>query len=344
MSDNVLQTTLVSATQKPVTPGQLYEIQPDGRWAFFFDSSTLRDFTNCEMLFYEKHVRNIRPRGQRKPKTDLGSWWSRTMELYYNALRVDDLTLQNVIEFALHSWDEMKMEEIKVAYPKSYADFGGMQGAVLMATQYYENYVNVDARDWKIVSVEEGAGRLREVMVGEDEQVLVYYIVKPDLFVIENGKFLCAVDHKTKDIIKSDLIHTFKPHQQLMGYLVAGQQLATQLRMDVTVDRSIINVAARDEPGPRSKNQNRFMRIPVTYTQDQLQQWRVRTVESARRMRYCFERNFFQWNTDACHKYGGCEFRPLHSQDRNAWPISINANYDKVAPWVPYKTQQEEGE
>lgn len=326
---------------KLVKPGQLYELMPDGRWAFFFDSSTVRSFLSCEMLFYERHVRNIRPRG-RKIKTDLGQWWSHTMELYYNALRAGDLTQQKVIEFALHAWSECKMEELKVSFPKSYTKFGGQHGAILMATQYFENYVDVDFRSWKVVSVEEGSGRLREILVGENDKVVVYYIVKPDLFIIEDGKYLSPVDHKTKDTITSELVHTFKPHQQMMGYLVAGQQLATQLGLDVVVDRCMINVAARNEPGPRAKRQDRFLRIPISYSHKQLFDWRMRTIEVATRLRYCFENNVWLWNDDACHKYGGCEFRPLHSTDSEAWPVKIKADYDVVNPWIPYQTEQEE--
>lgn len=327
--------------EKLVKRGQLYEVGEDGVWNFFFDASTLKAFIECEDYFFLTFVKSYRGKG-RKIKTDLGSWWSKTMELYYNAFRAGDLTNEKVVDFALHAWNECKMDELAVNFPKSFADFGGRKGAVLMACQYFDNYIDVDNRTWKVISVEEGAGRMRELRIGEDDKVRVYFIVKPDLFVLENDRYFQPVDHKTKDYIHSDLIHSFKPHLQLMGYIIAGQQLATQLGLDVTVDRCTINVAARNEPGPRSKNQQRFQRIHVSYSQSQLHEWRLRIMQAARRMRYCFETNFWQWNTESCHKFGGCVFRHVHSQPPEVRERLLTENFVKIAPWNPYKTEQEE--
>lgn len=324
-----------------VKPGQLYEVLPDGRWAFFFDSSTLRTFTECEQMFFYRYVKNYGVRG-RAFKTEIGSWWSHTLELYYKSFQAGDLTVDKAADFALHVWAEKQMPALRARYPKSYADFGGENGAIVMVVQYYAKMNPVDERHWKVVAAEEGAGRLRELKVGEDDKVVVYYIVKPDLFVIEDDKYLMPVDHKTKDYIWPKLIHTFKPHQQLMGYIVAGQQLAHEVGLShLVVNRCAVNVAARREPGPKAKERDRFTRYPVQYSASQLHEWRVRTIEAARRMRDCFERHAWQWNDSACHKFGGCNYRVLDAQPPEAREQIVKATFDIGEIWTPYKTDEE---
>jgi hypothetical protein len=332
----------MTTTSKLVKPGTLYEVGPDGRWNFFFDSSMIRNFTDCEAYFELKHVRNIGTRG-RAWKRDVGSWWSATLELYYNAMRAGDLTLSKAIEFALHAWEELNMDEFAVSHPSSYADFGGRKGAAVMIGEYFQWAAPLDSTYWKVVSVEEGAGRLREVNVGENRQVTVYYIVKPDLFVLEQD-VLVPVDHKTKDYIKPRLIHDYKPHQQTQGYIVAAQELANALGIKTTVDRCLLNVAARNQPGPRAKQQERFARYPVYYSQYELAEWRKRTVATATRLRYCIENDEWLWNDSACHKYSGCVYRPIHSAAPNSRELVIKASYVQLEPWTPYKTDDEEGE
>lgn len=331
---------------KLVKVGQLYEKLPDGRWAFFFDSSAIRTFTDCEAMFKLKHIDNVGQRGLAW-KRDVGSWWSSTLELYYSAYRANgtNVKMSDMMEFALHAWDEHKMDAFEAVAPASYTNFGGRNGAILMAGDYYHWAMPIDSMSWKqVVSVEQGAGRLREVKVGENGQVVVYYIVKPDMYVVNSQDLLEPVDHKTKDYINSRLIHSFKPHQQMQGYIVAAQELANELGIKTVVDRCTINVAARVVPGPRAKQQERYTRFPVFYSAYELSEWRQRTVETASRLRYCIENDVWLWNDSSCHKYSGCVYRPIHSAAPSARETIIKSSFQILPPWSPYKTEHENEE
>jgi len=325
---------------KLVKPGELYKILPNGQWEFFVDSSALREFLDCEAKFELRYIQCIRSRG-REFKTEIGSWWSATLELYYNAFRSGSLTRSDVVDFASHTWDDKNMDELQVDVPKSFADFGGKMGAVAMALEYHEWATPLDTARWKVISVEEGSGRLRELLVGETPHVKAYYIVKPDLFVVEDG-VLTPIDHKTKDFINPRLIHDYKPHLQTLGYVFAGQELARSLGLDVQCDRTTINVAARKVPKTKETNKPRFMRFPVQYSVDQITSWRTRVVRACERIRYCIENNIFAWNDNSCHKYSGCQYRPIHSQPEGSWPVIIQSSFVKGEPWVPYLTDGEE--
>lgn len=336
----------MNITDKLVPVGKLYEKLPDGRWAFFFDSSAIRSFTECEAYFKLRHIDNIGTRG-RAWKRDVGSWWSSTLELYYKAYRANaqSVSLSDMMEFAIHAWDEHKMDEFEAMMPATYNDFGGRKGAILMAGDYYHWSMPIDSMSWeRIISVEEGAGRLREIHIGENKSVIVYYIVKPDLFVLNKQMLIEPVDHKTKDYIQARLIHSFKPHQQLQGYIVAAQEIANEMGIKTVVDRCTVNVAARNVPGPRAKQQERFTRFPVYYSAYELAEWRTRTVETATRLRYCIENDVWLWNDSACHKYSGCMFRPIHAASPDARATVIRSAFEILPPWTPYKTDGEEGD
>lgn len=325
-----------------VKPGQLYEVGPDGVWNFFFDASMLKTFLDCEQMFKYKYINHLRQKGQVNWKSELGSWWSLTMQYYYNAFRNGDLTKTLVPELALQAWADRKMNSFEIHVPKSYADFGGHSAAVLMALRYYEETSDYDNNHWRVLSVEEGAGRKRELLVGSSATVRVYYITLPDLVVIVDERNLCPIDHKTKDYIDTRLQHQFKPHLQTCGYIWTARYFAKQAQLDLTVNSCIINAAARNEPGPRSKNDQRFKRIPVHYNPEQLDAWALRILKAAERLRVCIETDFWQWNDESCHKFSGCDYRPIDSAPADARLQVIQASYSPREPWVQYTPDSED--
>lgn len=324
-----------------VKPGQLYEVCPDGIWNVFLDASMLKVFLDCEQKFFYKYIMNLRLKGGVNWKSELGSWWSSTMQLYYNSFRQGDLDKELVAEFALQAWNDRKMGQFQVSVPKSYADFGGEAAAVLMALRYYDETHVYDETHWKVLSVEEGAGRRKELLVGSNDKVRVYYITLPDLMVLIDDSKLVPVDHKTKDYIDSRLQHQFNPHLQTCGYIWTARYFALQQALNVTTNECLINVAARNEPGPKAKNDQRFKRIPVHYAPEQLDSWALRVVKAAERLRYCIESGFFQWNDDSCHKYSGCEYRPLDSAPEDAREQVLKASYSPKEPWVQYQPDED---
>jgi len=323
-----------------VKPGQLYELAPDGKWNMFFDASMLKTFLDCPQKFAYKYVDHLRLRGAVNWKSELGSWWSSTMQLYYNSFRQGDLTKELVAEFALEAWNDRKMSAFATSVPKSYTDFGGEAAAVLMALRYFDETFDYDNNHWKVLSVEEGAGRRRELLVGETSKVRVYYITLPDLMVLIDDKKLVPVDHKTKDYIDTRLQHQFNPHLQTCGYIWTARYFATQQSLEITTNECLINVAARNEPGPRTKNDQRFKRIPIHYNPEQLDFWALRVLKAAERMRTCIETGFWDWNDESCHKYNGCEFRPLDSAPQDARLQVLKSSYVQKEPWVQYQPDE----
>lgn len=328
-----------------IKPGEIYQIQPDGRWDIFVDHHMIAGFGKCEAQFELRHIQHLRTKGFVSFKTFLGQWWSQAMELYYKALRADpdNLTRLLAIDLAAEAWKDCGIDAAEKQYPSSYEKFGGSAGYVGMMNQYYDFSYQYDRQFWKLIGVEQGFGRHREVMVAENNKVRVFYTGKPDLMIIENGRVI-PVDHKTKDAIDVSLSAQFKPHAQTAGYIVAGQILADKLGLQCPkLDRVLINVAARNEPTDAPRNgkpkRPRYLRIPVSYSQQEIDHWRTQILLKATRLRHCIETNEWIWNDSQCHIYGGCEYRDIHNKPEGSWPIVIQSNYIKTDPWVNYETE-----
>lgn len=328
-------------TQTKIKPGQLYEILDDSRWAFFFDSSKISTFANCEQMFYYSYVKNIRLKG-RSTAMDIGSWWSDVMSDFYEFMNARTLTKELALQSAAKHWAEHNLDQIAQTDPSGYKRFGGRDGAVVMIDRYFNSQADIDSRSWNIVATEAGFGLKREVLVAENQQVVVYYIGKPDLVVIDQGR-LCPVDHKTVDRIDSNTKKKWKPRDQFPGYLVGLKELAKQLGMEtLTSDRCIVNLAARQEPSdnPRDgKPKPRFDRAYPNYSQDEIDEWRRRKLSQAMRLRYSIENNEWLWNENACHLYAGCSYRRIDSTTPGSRELVIKTDYVQVEPWAPYEVE-----
>jgi len=344
MSLSVPQTTDSKEPRRDVVaPGTLYEVLPDGRWAFYFDSHMIGTFSDCETKFKLAYRDNLRLRGERNFSTSVGSWWSAAMSDFYEFMAAGSLTLARALESAGHHWAKLKMQDFQATSPKKYEAFGGYNGALLMVSQYYTAQADTDQQGWKIIATEAGFGRKKEVLVGENHQVVVYLIGVPDLIIFAQNR-LMPVDHKTRDRIDYDVQSRWKPHSQTAGYIYATNILAKELGYDVVVDRCIINVAARLEPTDKPRDgvkKPRFTRAYPNYSQEELAEWRQQKMEQATRLRYCIESDMFTRNEYTCHLYSGCAYRPVCSVKPSSRSVVIKANYEVVKAWVPYELGDE---
>ena len=174
-----------------------YEVLPDGRYRFRIDHSKLRDANTCDRYFKFRHIPDDPAAGlvwgskSRNIKMEIGSWWSSTMELFYREMAFGALPSDShMLKFARDAWAEHKIDAYAVGDPKSkdvetYNKFGGVEGALTMALEYYHAFAHRHFVDWKIVGSELGFGWKDEVFVGEDDKVQVFWGGKPDLVVLD---------------------------------------------------------------------------------------------------------------------------------------------------------------
>lgn len=323
-----------------------YQILPDGKFSFFIDASMMKDFSLCESYFHLRHVKNLRAKGQatgKKPfAMTIGSWWSSVMETFYNALRDGkDITNDDVQRIALEQWVLHDLDSCADNDPQAFKAFGDCAGAVLMLQEYYNSQYLVDKHNWKVVGVEEGFGLKKEVCLGETRNVIVYWIGKPDLVVVENNR-LTPVDSKTVTRIDGHTITKYKPSSQMSGYVYSCEKIAKGLGFDIRCDRAVVNICSRSRPSdnPRNgKKQPRFIRAYPNFSREELEEWRRQVVARCERIRTCLISGEWNWSETSCSNMfmRDCDYKKLHSITPSARDIVLYSDYEEGKPWVPYK-------
>jgi PD-(D/E)XK nuclease superfamily len=333
-------------TETSIQPGQHYSIRPDGRWEIYLDATMAGTYGVCEAMFYESFVNSLTPKGDRPFARDLGSWWSAVMERIYTAdFNQKRLESKQLVDLSMELWTSLKMDELEKIHPKSYKEFGGRFGAIAMIAEYATRQLPIDYQTWKIVAAEASFGRNKEVLIGETDKILLYWMGQPDLFVI-SGERLFPVDHKSIAYIDSNTSRKYKPHIQLPGYIVAGQILAKTLGYEIPVDRAVINCVARTDRTDKSGESKhaRFKRISVSYSPAELEEWKQRRILQAERLRHSFEFNDWAWNEYACPGIWGrpCQYQNIHEKPPEIRDVIRKGDYIVRPPWIPGRTEKEE--
>jgi hypothetical protein len=330
-------------------PYSFYKILPDGRIELFVDASLLKDFCHCEAFFELRHMKNLRTKSSSTMKPfpmAIGGWWSDVMERFYNNLRDNKQVSNDDIQtFAVQSWAEARLDLASLHEPDKFASFGDLAGAVLMLHEYYTSQYLIDQRNWKVIGVEEGFGLKKEIRLGETRNCVVYWIGKPDLVVVENGR-LTPVDHKTVSRIDGSTIGRYKPSAQMSGYVFACEELAKQLGYPIRVDRCVVNICSRSRPSdnPRNgKKKPRFIRAYPNFSREELDEWRRRVVSTCDRLATCIRTNTWNWNDTACSNFfmRDCDYKKLHSVTPSAREFILAADFMQGEPWRPYSIEKE---
>lgn len=269
------------------------------------------------------------------------------MELFYREMSFGDLpSLEQMIKFCHDAWTEQGLQN-SISDP-GIVKFGGFDGGVVMASQYYDTYVASDHKNWKIIAAEGGFGLKDEVMIGEDDKVVVYYVGKPDLFIYEYASDkVIMLDHKTVAYIDRNIHTKYKPHPQTTGYIYAANILAKQLGYDnVSTDRCIINCCARTEPTDKPRDgvkKPRFLRVYPSYSQAEIEEWRQSIMQKCHRLLNSLVED--QWPMTGapftCHVYGGCSYRRVCSVPPGSRDIILNADFVQIDPWKAYEVESD---
>ena len=321
-----------------------YQLLPNGKYEFFVDASLLKSFSHCERYFYLKHVKNLRQKGYSVTMPfpmAIGSWWSEVMEKFYNRLRDGgDITTQDITDFTVQAWYDCKLEACALAEPDKFQQFGDIAGAALMLAEYYNSQYLIDKRNWKVIAVEEGFGLNKEVLLGETPRVVVYWIGKPDLVVVENDR-LTPVDHKTVSRIDGLTITRYKPSTQMPGYIYSCEVIARQLGYNVRVDRCVVNICSRARPSdnPRlGKKRPRFVRAYPNFSREEIEEWKRGVIAKCERLAHCLKTGEWLWSETACDNFymRPCDFKKYDSTTPSARDVILVADFVQGEPWKPY--------
>jgi hypothetical protein len=322
----------------------------DYHYEMFLDHHSLSTFRLCEQMFVHEHIEGWHSKAEVTKMPwffAIGLALHDALEYLYEQKRDGTYLLQNCIDQFALIWHKRKMESY--VGDKEYNALGGLTGFLGMLTQYSIFYNN-DTERLRIIGTEIAFGKGREVRLGSFEVGLVYidcYLAGRIDFLMDNGKQLGPMDHKSMAFIDGDPISKYNPQDGMTGYIFATKQIVEKNFPDIASQRQLnmmwmnfLGVAYNVDANKR------FKRLPLHKTDYQLEQYRLRQLTSFRRIfDLIYSEQEPQWNTGICSNVyrRNCQYKAAHSQNSedNIFKI-LSLTHARGAIWNPDLSHEKE--
>lgn len=176
--------------------------------------------------------------------------------------------------------------------------------------------VNLHSSDgWIIHVVEEPFSKI--LYDSDDLQIISTGVI--DLIVeVPRLEGLVIVDHKSSKRASTPLSLS----NQFMNYCTC-----TGTRM------AVVNQIGLQKTVPAEQ---KFRRIPLNYSQANLDEWKENIIFWIKFALQCIDRNYYPMNLTSCDKYGQCIFTPICNAQPEVREWKAAALFVKGKPWDPY--------
>lgn len=309
----------------------------------FCDNHMLSSMRKCESYFTESIIgRNVRGKAW---FLDMGIWLHSVIEhMYTQKLKNIPCNPADLADYGATLWT--KMEFIKYhSQNKNYIKIGGFSGAAKLLLDYWRMYGET-RETYKIIGTELPFGAKREVFLGEininSNRIRCYYSGRIDI-IVDDGYSIGIMDTKSAGKFSGDEADNYKPHEGMQGYVYSLREIVKTNFPEIAAlrpcNRVIINhVSVNDCKDYR----DRFKRTPISYTLEELEEWRQRQLRSFKKL---YELSVLQetpdWNSDACNNmyFQDCPYKALHRNTPSMRETLRKSQFVQMEPWNPYRTE-----
>ena len=184
----------------------------------------------------------------------IGILFHEFVEDYYKMKETDKLDTTLLIQNAVEAWNKAQMDRLYWE-DKGMTALGGLPGYCALVLQYC-NFYSGDMERLRPIATEIAFGKEREVPLGTFEladylQGPIVDIVQVDCyltgridFLMDNGRVIGPLDHKTTAAIVGDPLEKYDPQDGMTGYIYATKhiieknfpELARQRKLEYDVD------------------------------------------------------------------------------------------------------------
>jgi hypothetical protein len=253
-------------------------------------------------------------------------------------------TPDRLIQRGIELWDGANMDRFQ-DHPTC-KSLGGKPGFITLCLQYVSYYTQ-DTERLRIVGTEIGFGRGKDVCLGTFfitvNQIKVIkincYLAGRIDFLAEDGRKIGPIDHKTRALFgKKDLSLQYTPHEGMTGYIYGTRELIKKIpeMSHLQVGTAWMNFIQVQNESDMSK---RFRRVLVMRTEEQLEEYRIRQLETFKDIFFYLQWDrTATWNTEVCtHWYGTtCLYQSVHRlPDRDSQLIVLNNDFTEGQFWTP---------
>lgn len=322
----------------------LYWDENKQKFVMIVDNHLLSTYRGCPQHFVYAHIQGLR----RKVSTgaperiwflEFGIVLHTMLEKYYKNFRNSNF---NVVEFctseAIDVWNAHRMDEF--SEEKEYHAIGGLKGFIALLIQY-AHILSPENEKLRVIGTEVGFGKNLEVLLHADEYLEVYLAGRMDL-IVDDGYFICPMDHKTFASFKGDVALRYATDEGPTGYVYAlsvvlPKLLPQELILKRDCSKILMNFISK---APTAKPEDRFKRVPLRKTQWELEQYRFRMVDSAKHLLETVEAVAMGLpiyrNTQVCQNWfrRTCAYFDIdRQQSREGELVTIQNGFMKVPLW-----------
>lgn len=342
----------------------------DGVLEMYLDNQMLSTYRKCAGAFVESHLKHTHFKG-RAWSLIFGQYFHKCMEYFYQGQRanwegqweinscgdlvglVDSILLKriitmdyaNFVQLCLDTWKEYNLDEF--ADQKQYKTFDGVDGAILLFSQYFKTHFHNER--YRYVGWELSFGKAKEVPIGflpritdtgsliiHEELVRFYYCGRIDL-IIDNSSVIGPMDHKTTAYFDGNESSKFKPHDGMQGYVYSVQKMLGDgfAESGRQCNSIIINhVSLRPEKDLRA----RFKHSIKSYTPGEMQEWLGRQQDTFKKI---YELVVLErppnWNTENCNSWyysRPCGYKIIHELPESSRDNIRKQFFEIKEPWT----------
>lgn len=321
---------------------------------------------------------------------DFGVCVHKAVEIYYIDRKKGAFDLMGWIsKIARKIWDEKDMEYWanedlwKGHKYNSYKDLGGFLGFCGLLFQYAQ-YFSIENERFRVIGTELYFGKNKEVPLYESRLAKTYFDHGFNCFVtegfndwpfrlylagkidllVDDGYSIGPMDHKTsRDFMGKNPAINYEIQEGMTGYVFAAkaiiknfktyQDVNSNERIEFGIDRKVNKIWMNFlQVKPAKANMaDRFKRVPLYKTDEELEMYRQRQISTAVRIYQLLE-NYKEdgsglqpfYNHMACTNWmhRNCLFQPVHRQNSRASQLTIlNTDFvkDQSGVWNPEQVE-----
>lgn len=330
-----------------------------GIYEMVLDNSLMSCFRSCPQLFMYTWVEGYAGTG-RSWILEFGSLFHKMVEFYYQDFRKKDFDVSKwAIQRAAYEWAEAKMDVF--SQNKEYILIGGITGFCTLLLAYSARF-SADNERLRVIGTEIAFGRNKEVPLGS---LYTNISINPmyragasynwlDIFLagridvlVDDGSAICPLDHKTKGTLRNDPAKYYEIDEGPTGYIYAVSKILPKLVSEMGIrDEAILQRSCNKilmnyiSKAPTADPTDRFRRLPIFKSEDQLESYRIRMLNTAEDIFHALIRYASTGqatrNTGICTNHFGsdCGFLPVDRQStKEAELVVLKANYKKGVIW-----------
>ena len=292
-----------------------------------WDATSVTLAQECARKYYYRMILNLQPK-RSSVHLLFGGIYASALEHFYlyraEGASIDEALRRVVREALVASWDAA------AGAPVEFDDTNKTRFTLLRSIIWYVDQFG-DESESHIKTYHLASGRpaveLSFTVEFADDVLYCGHLDR----VIEYAGGLYWMDQKTtKTTITPRYFEQFKPSNQFMGYTWAGQIILGSPIKGGIIDAAQVAVGF-----------TRFERSPITFNQQQLDEWQDSALHTIRHMQDLTAAWRFPMNLSSCGNYGGCPYRLLCERSPSVRDRFIEGNFTHGEPWEPLKARNE---